>query len=160
MLFRSTEGKADAVLGFPPQPQELRRRGIGHIIVNTGQDRPWSQYFCCAVAGNREFVRKHPVATKRALRAILKSADLCADEPARVARYMADKGFEPRHDIGLDVLKSLPYRRWRHHDPEDTVRFYALRMHEVGIIKTGPQRLIKQGTDWRFFNELKKELKG
>jgi NitT/TauT family transport system substrate-binding protein len=87
------EGKADAVLGFAPQPQELRLKGIGHVIVNTGQDRPWSQYFCCAVAGNREYVRKHPIATKRALRAILKSADLCASEPGRVARYMAGQGF-------------------------------------------------------------------
>jgi hypothetical protein len=95
------EGKVDAVLGFPPQPQELRLRGIGHVIVNTGQERPWSQYFCCAVAGNREYVRKDPMATKRALRAILKSADLCAGDLGRVARYMADKGFEPRYDIGL-----------------------------------------------------------
>lgn len=153
------DGKADAVLGFAPQPQELRLRKVGHVILNTGLDRPWSRYFCCGVTGNRDYVRKHPVATKRALRAILKSADLCASEPDRVARYLADRGFEPRYDIGLDVLKSLPYRHWRDHDPEDTVRFHALRMHEVGIIKTSPQKLIRQGTDWRFFNELKKELK-
>jgi NitT/TauT family transport system substrate-binding protein len=34
------EGKADAFLGFPPQPQELRARKIGRVIVNTAQDRP------------------------------------------------------------------------------------------------------------------------
>jgi len=39
------------------------------------------------------------------------------------------------------------------------VRFYALRLHEVGMIKSTPQ-VIAQGTDWRFPNELKKELKG
>jgi NitT/TauT family transport system substrate-binding protein len=153
------EGQADAVLGFAPQPQELRLRKIGHVLINTAQDRPWSQYFCCALAANREYVRKHPVATKRVLRAILKAADLCASEPERVARYVADKGFEPRYDIGLEVLKSLPYRRWRDDDPEDTVRFHALRLHEVGMIKTNPTKLIAQGTDWRFLNELKKELK-
>ena len=59
---------------------------IGHVIVNSTVDRPWSQYFCCMLAGNREFVRKHPVATKRVVRAILKATDLCANEPARVAR--------------------------------------------------------------------------
>jgi NitT/TauT family transport system substrate-binding protein len=32
-------------------------------------------------------------------------------------------------------------------------------MYEVGIIKSSPQKLIRQGTEWRFFNELKKELK-
>jgi NitT/TauT family transport system substrate-binding protein len=51
--------------------------------------------------------------------------------------------------------------RTRHpeRNPEDTLRFHALRQHEVGMIKTAPQKLIAQGTDWRFLNELKKELK-
>jgi hypothetical protein len=44
--------------------------------------------------------------------------------------------------------------------PEDTVRFYSLRLREVGLVKSSPQKLIAQGTDWRFLNELKKELKG
>jgi NitT/TauT family transport system substrate-binding protein len=153
------EGKADAMLGFAPQPQELRRKKIGHAIVNTTQDRPWSEYFCCAVAANREYVSKYPIATKRALRAILKSADLCATEPDRVARYLVDKGFERRYDIGLEVLKSLPYKRWRDADPIDTLRFYALRLHEVGMIKATPQKLIVEKTNFRFFNELRKELK-
>jgi NitT/TauT family transport system substrate-binding protein len=29
----------------------------------------------------------------------------------------------------------------------------------VGMIKSTPQKLIVQGTDWRFLNELKRELK-
>jgi NitT/TauT family transport system substrate-binding protein len=57
-------------------------------------------------------------------------------------------------------MKRLPYNRWREADPEDTLRFHALRLHEVGMIKTSPQKLITQGTDWRFFNELKREMKG
>jgi NitT/TauT family transport system substrate-binding protein len=48
------EEKVDALMGFPPVPQELRQKKIGHVIVNSGIDRP-SQYFCCIVAGNREF---------------------------------------------------------------------------------------------------------
>ena len=64
---------------FRPKPQELRARKIGRVILNTATDRPWSQYFCCLLFGNREFVRDHPVATKRCLRAILKAADICAD---------------------------------------------------------------------------------
>src|SRR5262249_22768641 len=77
------QGKVDAFLGFPPEPQELRARHAGHVILNTTTDRPWSQYFCCMLASNRDYVRKHPVATKRVLRAVLKAADLCAAEPAR-----------------------------------------------------------------------------
>src|SRR5262245_28538992 len=154
------EGKIDAFLGFPPIPQELRARKIGHSVVNSGADRPWSQYFCCVATANRDFVRKHPVATKRALRAILMANSVCVLEPARVARHLVDNGFAERYDYALQTLKEIPYGRWRDYDPEDTFRFYGLRLHEAGLIKTNPNRLIAQGTDWRFVNELKKELKG
>jgi NitT/TauT family transport system substrate-binding protein len=155
-----TEGTIDAFMAFPPQAQELRAKGWGHVVVNSSVDRPWSQYFCCMVVGNRAFVRQHPVATKRALRAILKSADVCALEPERAARFLVDKAYTKRYDYALQTIKELPYGTWRAYDPEDTVRFYALRLHEAGMLKSTPQKLIAQGTDWRFLNELKKELKG
>ena len=154
------QGQIDAYLGFPPEPQELRARQIGHVILNSSVDRPWSQYFCCLVAGNQEFVRKHPVATKRALRAMMKAADLCAVEPERAARFLVDKGYVQRYDYALQTMQDVPYNRWREYDAEDTVRFYALRLYEAGLIKSTPQKIIAQGTDWRFFNALKKELKG
>jgi NitT/TauT family transport system substrate-binding protein len=153
-------GKVDAYLGFPPDPQELRAQKVGHVVVNSAVDRPWSQYFCCLATGHREFVKKHPIATKRALRAILKGADICALEPERAARALVDAGFTPRYDYALQTMKDVPYNKWRVYDPEDSVRFYALRLREAGMIKSTPQRLIAEGTDWRFLNELKKELKG
>jgi NitT/TauT family transport system substrate-binding protein len=55
---------------------------------------------------------------------------------------------------------AAPQYTWRVYDPEDSVRFYALRLREAGMIKSTPQRLIAEGTDWRFLNDLKKELKG
>ena len=158
-MQRFIDHKVDAFMAFAPHPQELRARKIGHVILNTTEDRPWSQYFCCAVVANHDFVTHHPVATKRALRAYLKAADVCSKEPERVARYLVAKGFEPRYEIGLEVIKSLPYARWRDSNPEDTIRFHALRLHEVGMIKTQPNKLIAQGTDWRFLNQIKKELK-
>jgi NitT/TauT family transport system substrate-binding protein len=158
-MQRFIDGQADAFMGFAPQPQELRARKIGRVILNTAEDRPWSQYFCCAAVANREFVARRPIATKRALRAYLKAADVCAKEPERVARYLVEKGFEPRYEIGLEVIKSLPYTRWREANPEDTLRFHALRLHEVGMIKKDPNKLIADSTDWRFLNELKRELK-
>jgi len=154
------EGKVDAFLGLPPDPQELRARRIGHVVVNSIVDRPWSQYFCCMAVGHRDFVRQHPVATKRALRAILKAADVCAADPAQAARFLVDKGYAERYDYALQALKDIPYNKWREYNHEDTVRFYALRLHEAGMIKSSPQKVIAQGTDWRFLNELKKELKG
>jgi NitT/TauT family transport system substrate-binding protein len=154
------EGKVDALMASPPRAQEARARKLGHVIVSTVMDRPWSQYFCCLMAGHRDFVRRHPVATKRALRAILKATDLCAREPERVARFLVDKGYAEQYDYTLQALQEIPYNRWREYEPEDTVRFHALRLHEAGMIKTSPQKIIAQGTDWRFLNELKQELKG
>ncbi len=154
------EGKIDAFLGFPPEPQELRARNIGHVIVNSALDRPWSQNFCCMLAGNRNYVRNYPVATKRVLRAILKAADLCVTDPARVAQRMVDAGFTARYDYALQTLKEVPYGKWREYDPEDTIRFYALRLHQAGMIKVSPNKILADATDWRFLNELKRELKG
>src|SRR5262249_32298682 len=145
-----------------PEPQEVRARHIGHTIVNTVVDRPWSQYFCCMPAARAEYVEKYPVATKRVLRALLKATDLCASEPerARAARLLVDQGFTERYDYALETLNEVPYNRWREYDPEDSIRFYALRLHELGMIKSSPQKIIATGTDWRFVEELKRELKG
>jgi NitT/TauT family transport system substrate-binding protein len=153
------EGKIDAFLGFPPEPQILRARHAGHVIVDTAVDGPWSQYFCCMLAGSREYVQKHPVATKRVLRAILKATDFCATDPARVAQQLVDGGFTARYDYALQTLSALPYDRWRDYDAEDTVRFYALRLYDAGLIKSNPNKIIADHTDWRFLDELKRELK-
>ena len=153
------EGKVDAFLGFPPEPQELRARGVGRMILSTATDLPWSQYLCCIAFGNREFVRNYPLATTRVVRAILKAADICAADPERAARRLVDGGFAERYDYALQTLIELPYGRWRDFDPEDAMRFYALRLHEVGMIKSSPNAILAEGTDWRFLDELKRELK-
>jgi NitT/TauT family transport system substrate-binding protein len=159
-MQRLAERQIDAFVGFPPEPQALRAKQIGHVLVNSTLDRPWSYYFCCMLVASREFVRGHPIATKRAMRAILKANTICALEPERAARLIVDRGYVERYDSALQTLQELPYAKWREYDPEDSVRFYALRLHEAGMIKSTPQKLIAQHTDWRFFNELKKELKG
>ena len=153
------DGKVDAIEIVPPASQELRARKIGHVIVNNAVDRPWSDYFCCMLAGQRDFIRKNPVASKRVLRAMLKANELCAKEPERSAKWLVDGGFTPRYDRALEALRENIFDKWREYDAEDTVRFYALRLHDVGFIKSNPQKLIADGTDWRFFNELRRELK-
>jgi NitT/TauT family transport system substrate-binding protein len=72
---------------------------------------------------------------------------------------LVDGGFTPRYDYALQTLHELAYNRWREYDPEDTIRFYALRLHEAGMIRSSPKQIIAEGTDWRFLNELKRELK-
>jgi len=153
------EGKIDAYLGFPPDPQELREKRIGRMLLNSAVDRPWSQYFCCLVAANRDWVRKHPVAAKRALRAILKGSELCASDPDRGVKAYLAQGYTPNPDHAREALRELPYGHWRDYNPEDTVRFYALRLREAGMVKNPPQKLISQGTDWRALEQLRKEMK-
>ena len=118
----SPTGKVDAFLGFPPEPQELRAKEIGHVDRQqrawTSRGRSTSAAWWSATASS---CGKHPVATKRALRAILKASDLCAAEPERVARsFSSTRGYVQRYDYALQTLSDVPYDRWREYDPEDT----------------------------------------
>ncbi len=154
------EGKIDAVMSFPPGPQQLRKQGVGRVLVDTNVDKPWSQYFCCMISGHSEFVKKNPIATRRALRAILKANDLVAQNPEQATYTLIDKGILSKNDFIpiLDSLKEIPYDKWRDYNPEDTLRFYALRLREVGMIKSSPEEFIAQNTDWSFLNSLKSEM--
>jgi NitT/TauT family transport system substrate-binding protein len=154
------EGRVDAVLAFPPQAQKLRARQVGQVVVNSLVDRPWSQYFCCMAYAHRDFVRTHPIAIKRVLRAFVKANEVCSLEPERVARFLVDAGYTKNYAYALETMQDVGYNRWREYDAEDTIRFYALRLQEAGMIKMTPQKIISQSTDWRALNALKKELKG
>ena len=153
------EGKLDAYLGLPPEPQILHARKVGHVILRTAVDRPWSEYFCCMLAGNRDYVRRHPAATKRVIRAFLKAADLCASAPEQAARTLVAGGFTDRYEYALQTLNENPYGGWRDYGAEDSVRFYALRLHDLSFVKSSPQKVLAEGTDFRFFDEVKRELK-
>jgi len=152
-------GKIDAFLGFPPDAQELRAKKIGRVQLNSATDRPWSQYFCCMLGANADFARKHPVAVKRAVRAILKASEICASSPEMAVKAFVAQGFKMDLAYAEQAVRELPFGKWRDYNPEETVRFYALRLREAQMVKSAPQKLIAQGTDWRFLNELKKELK-
>jgi len=154
------DGKVDAFLALPPQPQELHDRKVGRSILTSTDDPPWSQYFCCQLAASAEYVSRYPVATKRVLRATLKAEDLCASQPELVAQGLVKSGFTDGYDYALQSLTEVPFARWREFDSEDSLRFYALRMHEAAMIKSSPRKIIADGADWRFINELKRELKG
>ena len=154
------DGRIDAFMTGPPMSYEIRAKRIGHVVVDMTVDRPWSTYFCCVLTGHREFVHKHPVATKRAMRAILKGADMCVSSPEPTARLLASRGFASGYDMALQLVREVPYAHWRNYNTEDSIRFYALRLQEAGFIKSSPKKIIAQSTDWRFLNELKRELKG
>jgi NitT/TauT family transport system substrate-binding protein len=56
------------------------------------------------VASSKEFVRKRPVAAKRALRAILKATDVCALEPEQATRSLVDKGLVKNYDYAFQTM--------------------------------------------------------
>jgi NitT/TauT family transport system substrate-binding protein len=152
-------GTIDALLAPRPYSTQLKSAKTGHVVLNAMMDTPWSQYFCCMATGNRDFEEKHPAATKRALRAILKAADVCAREPERAAHYLVERGFTPfTYDEALDAITGVSFAAWRAFNPEDTLRFYALRLKEAGLVKSTPDELIARATDWRYLNEIKREL--
>jgi NitT/TauT family transport system substrate-binding protein len=153
-------GELDAFMSFPPGPQELRAQGIGKVIVDTNVDKPWSQYFCCSVLANRDYITKYPVATKRALRAVLKANDIVAKEPEKAAKLLVERGLKkPEEEKYLaQAFRDIPYAKSRDYNPEETVRFYALRIKELGMTKYNPQEIIAQNTDWSFLKALKDEL--
>ena len=154
------EGKIDAFMSFPPGPQELMDKGIGHLLVDTNIDRPWSQYFCCMITGHTKFVKNNPVATKRAIRAILKANDLVAQNPQLATDTLLQRKIrkESERKYVLQSIKHIPYGKWRAYNPEDTLRFYALRLREVGMLDSQPEEFIRKYTDWSFVNDLKGEL--
>ncbi len=154
-----TEGEVDAVMMWPPDSQIFREKNIGHVIMNTTTDRPWRNYFCCVVTGNREFVANNPIATKRALRAFMKATDMCALQPEKAAQSIVDVGFPVTYERALKVFREIPYSPWREYDPADTLRFYALRLRDLDMVKQTPESILEGATDWRFLNELKRELK-
>jgi ABC-type nitrate/sulfonate/bicarbonate transport system substrate-binding protein len=153
------DARIDAYLGFPPEPQELRNRKIGHVIFSTRDDRPWLQYFCCMVAANREFVRRNPAATKRALRAIVKGMEICAADPERAARAAAAHNPQARLDDVVQMVKDLRYGNWREFSAEDIARFFALRLRDIGMVKGSTRKLLARGSDWRFIDQLGKEMR-
>jgi len=157
-LFKS--GKIDAFMSVPPGPQQLREQGIGRVLVDTNVDRPWSQYFCCLMIGTRQFITKYPIATKRALRALMKANDLVASNPAMAAKLIIEKKIRPPalEKPLAQAFSEIPYDKWRHYNPEDTIRFYSLRLNELGLTKYSPSEIIAKNTDWSHLSSLKDEL--
>jgi NitT/TauT family transport system substrate-binding protein len=89
---------------------------------------------------------------------MLRATGLCLSAPTSVARQVVDRGFTPNYDCAVQTLSDAPYGKWRDYDPGDAIRSYALRLHEAGMIESSPNRIIADGTDWRFLREVRKEL--
>lgn len=152
-------GEVDVVNAFPPQNLVLRERKVGHVILNTTLDDPWRHFFCCMISARQDFVRDNPVATKRVLRAFAKANQLCDLDRQGAAQRLVDWGVTDRYDYALTTLDEVPFGAWRTYDPNDTLRFFALRLREAGLVQNTPSAILERGTDFRFIDELRQELK-
>lgn len=159
------EGRSDAVF-LPVHQGPLMRRNPkrrGSLILDSTVDKPWSQNYCCMLVANRDWAKANPAGTKRATRAFLRASDMvAADRKAAVSRAV-EKGFYKANaaltpEILSETIGMLSYD-WRDFDPEETLRFFALRLRDAKAIKKSPQQVIDDGSDLAYFRQLRKELK-
>ena len=153
-------GELDAFMSFPPGPQRLQAAGVGHALVDTNVDRPWSQYYCCMITGRRDFIRNNPIATRKVIRSILRANDLVSQDPEMAAQLLVDRKVRKADDQEFlaQAFREIPYDKWRHYSPEDTIRFWALRLKGLGLSKHSPQEFISKNTDWSHIASLKREM--
>ena len=154
------QGQSDALLAAAFQVPILRAdpRNHGTLLMANLEDKPWSQYYCCQLIANPDWVRQYPIAAKRATRAILRANDRVAKDPAAaVLSGVAQQLFTTSYETVLAVLKNCKYE-WRDLDPEETLRFFALQLAEYKLVKGVPQQLVAQASDYSYVRELKKQM--
>ena len=157
------DGKTDAILlsTFSGPLLAQNPKNPGRKILDNSVDKPWSQYYCCMLVANRDWAQRNPVATKRATRALLRTTDMVSKDPAPAAQAAIDKKLVPArvtYDVLYGFMKSMPMN-WRDYDPEDTLRYFALRLADGNLIKKTPDQMINDSTDFAYFKQLRKELK-
>jgi NitT/TauT family transport system substrate-binding protein len=156
------DGRSQAFIAPAASGPLLRRnpRNPGKVILDATMDKPWSQYYCCNLVANRDWIRRYPIATKRFTRAILRATDAVAKDKPRAAREYVAGGFNSTTASPIDeeIIRDLSYD-WRELDPEESLRFFALRLADAKLIKSTPQQIIAQGSDFAFMREQRTALK-
>jgi NitT/TauT family transport system substrate-binding protein len=159
------QGRADAILVAGAGGPILRANpsNPGHVILNTSMDKPWSQNYCCMLATNRDWAKANPVALKRATRAILRGIDAAKRDLRAAAKLAIEKGTykdNPQftEQVIYDIIKDESFD-WREYEPEETTRFFALRLADAKLVKKSPQQIVTEGMDLSWFRQLRKELK-
>lgn len=153
------DDRIDVLFTSPTPSYAVRDMKIGHVILNSTLDDPWRHYICCMLAARSAFVRDHPVAAKRAVRAFMKARDFCASDPRSARDLLLERGVTDSAAYASMLFDEIAYGNWRDYDPRSTVRFFALRLRETGFIDRTPESIIASNTDFRFFEEIRQEMK-
>jgi NitT/TauT family transport system substrate-binding protein len=71
---------------------------------------------------------------------------------------LVDQGYTTQYDYTLQAVTTIHAGGWRaDYDAEDTLRYYALRLYEAGMMRSSPDQIIARGTDWRFLAEVRRD---
>ena len=153
------DGRSDAILVLALEVPLLRAspKNTGSVLINTLEDAPWRQYYCCQLIANRDWARRYPVATKRVTRALLRANDLVTKDPAAAASAGVAQGMvaAASYDFERAVLKNSSHE-WRDIDPASTLLFFAAQLAGQKLIKGGPQQLVTQASGFDL-SELKRQ---
>ncbi|HAF10164.1 MAG TPA: hypothetical protein DCK98_08810 [Chloroflexi bacterium] len=156
------DGKSDALFVATTAAAALKTNPAnkGHAIFSQVMDEPWKSTNCCCIIASEPWYRANPIAAKRAMRAIYRTADALPTDRADAAKLATDKGLfggAPALANVREAANMVPLD-WRTYDLEKAVRFYAPLLTDVGVLKASTDDLLK-AVDLKIFKELSTELK-
>ena len=159
------DGKADAILTAGVNGPLLHgtKNNPGRVILDSSVDKPWSQNYCCLAITNRDWAKANPIALKRATRAILGAIDAGKKDLRAAARAAIEQGTyrttpAVTEQVIFEVIKDMSFD-WRGYDPEETMRFFALRLADAKLVKKTPAQILAEGADFAYFQRLQKEMR-
>ena len=156
------DGKSDAVFVATTGAVALKANPAnkGKLIFSQVMDEPWKSNNCCFIIASEPWYRANPIAAKRAMRAIYRTADTLPADRADAAKLATDKGLfggAPALANVREAANMVPLD-WRTYDLEKAIRFYTPLLTDVGVLKATTDDLIK-GIDLTIFKGLATELK-
>ena len=156
------DGKNDAVFVGTTSAVALKANPAnkGHLIHSQTMDEPWSKLDCCILVTSEDWYRANPIAAKRALRAIYRSADALGDDRAAAAKLATDKGLFGGAAAYANVREAanMVPLAWRESDPEKSVRFFAPLLTDTGLMKITVDDVLRT-LDVRDLRDIQADLK-
>jgi NitT/TauT family transport system substrate-binding protein len=156
------DGKSDVAYVATTAAAALRANPAnkGHVIFSQVMDEPWKSTNCCFIIASEPWYRANPIAAKRAMRAIYRTADALPADRSDAAKLATDKGLFGGAPALANVraAANMVPLDWRTYDLEKAVRFYAPLLTDVGLLKASTDDLLK-AVDLKNFKELSTELK-
>lgn len=156
------DGKSDAVFvattGVPALKANPANKG--KAVYSQVMDEPWKSTNCCFIVASEQWARANPIAAKRAMRAIYRTADTLPADRSDAAKLATDKGLyggAPALANVREAANMVPLD-WRTYDLEKAVRFYTPLLKDVGLLTASADDLLK-AVDLKTFKELSTELK-